>query len=100
MAFWEGMEDAEALVEGLLGVLADEVDEGALFAALRGEELDAVAGALGEEIGEDGAVGKVDGHEDGAGNVALIEVELLEQGGEEGCRTEGGTGFGEQRRAV
>ena len=36
-----GLEDAEALVVGLLGVLADEVDEGALFAALGGKDFDA-----------------------------------------------------------
>ncbi len=80
-----GLEDAEALVVGLLGVLADEVDEGALFAALRGEDLDAAVGAFGEQLGEDGAVGEVDGDQDGARDVVLVEVELLEQGREERC---------------
>lgn len=79
-----GLEDTEALVVGLLGVLADEVDEGAFFAALGGGDLDAVAGAFGEEIGEEGAVGEVDGEVDGLRDVGLVEVELLEQGGEEG----------------
>ena len=41
-----GDEDAEALVVGLLGVLADKVDETALVAALRGGELDAVLHAF------------------------------------------------------
>jgi hypothetical protein len=59
-----GLEDAEALVVGLLGVEADEVDEGALFAALRGEDLDAMAGAFRQQVGEHGAVGEVDGDED------------------------------------
>jgi hypothetical protein len=79
-----GDEDAEALVIGLAGVLADEIDEGALVAALGGGELDAAAGALGEDSGEEGAVGEVDGDVDGAGDVGLVEVELLEEGGEEG----------------
>ena len=47
--FHAGLQDAEALVVGLLGVLADEVDEGALFAALGGEDFDALAGAFGQE---------------------------------------------------
>ncbi len=89
-----GLQDAEALVVGLLRVLADEIDEGALFSALRGEDLDALAGALREEFGEDGAVGELDWDEDGAGDVALVEVELFEEGGEELCRAEGGSGFG------
>ncbi len=84
-----GLEDAEALVVGLLGVLADEVDERALFAALRGEDFDAAAGALGEQLGQDGAVGELDRDKDGARDVALVEVELFEQRGEEFCRIEG-----------
>ena len=79
-----GLEDAETLIVGLTGVLADEVDEGALVAALRGGDLDAVFGALGEELGKEGAVGEVDGDVDAAGDVGLVEVELLEEGGEEG----------------
>ena len=89
-----GLEDAEALVVGLLGVLADEVDQGALVAALGGGELDPVMGALGEEIGEEGAIGKVDGDVDAAGDVGLVEVELLEEGGEEGGGGEDGAGLG------
>ncbi len=85
-----GLEDAEALVVGLLGVLADEVDEGALFATLGCENFDAAVGALGEEFGEDDAVGELDGDEDRAGDVVLVEVELFEEGGEELCRVEGG----------
>ena len=84
-----GLEDAEALVVGLAGVLADKIDEGSLVAALGGGEFDAVAGALGEEVGEECAIGEVDGDKDGARDVGLVEVELFEQGGEEGRWTEG-----------
>ncbi len=90
-----GLEDAEALVVGLLGILADEVDEGALFAALRGGELDAVFGAKGELFGEEGAVWEVDGNVDGAGNVGLVEVELLQESGEEVGGGEALVEFGE-----
>ena len=77
--FDAGLKDAEALVEGLLGVEADEIDEGTFFAALRGEDFDAVTCALGEQFGEEGAVGEVDGDEDCAGDVVLVEVELFEE---------------------
>ena len=43
-----GSHDAETLVVGLAGVLADKIDKGTLVAALGGRDLDAVAGALGE----------------------------------------------------
>ena len=75
--FAGGLEDAEALGVGLLGVLAGEIDEGAFFAALGDGDFDAVADALGEEGGEGFAVGEVDGDEDGAGDVVLVDVELL-----------------------
>jgi hypothetical protein len=79
-----GLEDAEALVVGLLGVEADEIDERAFFTALGGEDFDAMGCAFGEEVCEEGAVGEVDGDEDGARDVVLVEVELFEEGGEEG----------------
>ena len=85
-----GLEDAETLVVGLAGVLTDEVDEGTLFAALGGEDFYALAGACGEDFGEEGAVGELDGNEDGAGDVVLVEVKLLEEGGEECGGAEGG----------
>ena len=80
---------AEALGVRLLGVLAGEVDERALFTALRNCDFDAVAGALGEECGEGFAIVEVDGHEDGARDVVLVNVELLEQGGEDASGVEG-----------
>ena len=59
-----GLQHAEALVVGLLGVLADEVDERALFAALRGGDFDLVAGALASAARPERAVGEVDRHVD------------------------------------
>jgi hypothetical protein len=79
-----GDEDAEALVVRLLGVLADKVDEGTLFAALRDGDVHAVTTLFRERIGEKLAVGEIDGDEDGAGDVTLIEVDLFEESGEEG----------------
>ena len=87
--FARGLEDAEALRVGLLGVLAGEVDEGTFFSALGDGDFDAVAGALGEQRGEGFAVVEVDGDEDGARNVVLVDVELLEEGGEDGAGVEG-----------
>ncbi len=84
-----GLQHAEALVVGLLCVEADEVDEGAFFAALGGEDLCASAGFFGQQIGKHGAIGEVDRHEDLAGDVVLVEIELFEQGGEEGGGGEG-----------
>ena len=84
-----GLQHAEALVVGLLRVEADEVDERALLAALRGKDLDAAAGAFGQQIREDGAVREVDRHEYGARHVVLVQVELLQQGREKGRGGEG-----------
>ena len=86
--FARGLEDAEALRVGLLGVLAGEVDEGAFFSALRDGDFDAMAGALAEEGGERFAVVEVDRDEDGARDVVLVDVELLEEGGEDGTGVE------------
>src|SRR5262249_57953938 len=83
-------EDAEALVVRLFGVLADEVDEGAFFTALRDGDFDAVATLFSEQVGEQSAVREVNRDEDGAGEIALIEIELLEEGGEEGRGRERG----------
>ena len=61
--FLTGLEDAEALVVALLGVLAGEVDERAFFSALRDGDFDLVAGAFGEQSCERRAIGEVDGDE-------------------------------------
>ena len=81
--FARGLEDAEALDVGLLGVLTGEVDERAFFSALRNRDFDAAADAFGEQGGEGIAIVEVDRDEDGARDVVLIDVELLEQGGED-----------------
>jgi hypothetical protein len=47
-----------------------------------------VAGALGEQRGEGFAVVEVDGDEDGARDVLLVDVELLEEGAEKTGRRE------------
>jgi hypothetical protein len=82
-SFARGLEDAEALDEGLFCILSGEVDEGALFSALGDCDFYAVADAFAEEGGEGFAVVEVDGDEDGAGDVLLIDVELFEEGGED-----------------
>jgi hypothetical protein len=51
-----------------------------------------MASALREQIGEQCAVGEVDWDEDGARNVILVEIKLLEQGREEGGGGEGVVG--------
>jgi hypothetical protein len=92
-SFAAGLEDAEALCVGLLGVLACEIDERAFFAALRNGDFDAVAGTLGEQGGQGFAVVEVHGDEDGAGDVVLVDVKLLEQGRENGTRVEWSIGW-------
>jgi hypothetical protein len=89
-----GLEDAESLGVGLLGVLAGEVDERTLFAALGGGDFDAMAGALGEERGEGFTIVEVDRDEDGTRDVVLVDVELFEEGGEELGGVEGRLGVG------
>lgn len=84
-----GLHDAETLVETLAGVLAYEIDEGAFFSAQRDGDFYFVTTAFGEQAGESGAVGEIDGHVDGARYILLVDVQLLEQGGEEGSGLEG-----------
>ena len=68
---------------GLPGVQAGEIDKGAFFSALRDSDFDAMAGALGEQGGKCFAVVEVCGDEDRAGDVLLVDVELLEEGGKD-----------------
>ena len=42
-----------------------------------------MAGALGEQRGEGLAIVEVDGHEDGARDVVLVDVELLQERGKD-----------------
>jgi hypothetical protein len=52
-----------------------------------------MAGAFGQQGGEGFAVVEVDGDEDGAGDVVLVDVELLEEGAEDGAGVEGWFGL-------
>jgi hypothetical protein len=72
LAAW--FEDTKALDVGLFSVLAGEVNQGSLFAALGDREVDAMAGAGSQEGRQGLAVGKVYGNEDGARDVMLIDV--------------------------
>ena len=88
--FARWLQDAEALDVGLFCVLSGEIDEGTLFSALRDGNFDAVVDAFAEKRGEGFAIVEVDGDEDGAGDVVLIDVELLKEGGEDLAGVEGG----------
>ena len=50
---------------------------------MRDGDLDAMAGALSEQGGQSFAVVEIRRNENGARNVALIDVELLEERGED-----------------
>ena len=78
-----GFEDAEAGFKAVFGVGFGEVEESFFFAALGGADFDAAAAFFGEEFGEGFAVFKVVGDVDDERDVALVEVDLLEEGGEE-----------------
>jgi hypothetical protein len=80
---------AETLSVRLLGILAGQVDEGTLFSALRDGDFDAMASALGEEGGQGFSIVEVDGDENRTRDVVLVDVELLEQGGEDTSGVEG-----------
>ncbi len=81
--FGSGLEDAEALFERVLGVVRNEIEEGALAAALRGEDFDFVAGAVGECFFEQGAVFEIDRDVDRFREIGGVEIKLLEQGWDE-----------------
>src|SRR5579859_890350 len=89
--FARRLENTEALDVGLLCVLSGQVDERALFSALGDGDFYAVVDAFGEKGGESFAVVEIDGDQDGAGDVLLVDVELLEEGGENGAGVEGGS---------
>src|SRR4029077_3931254 len=81
-----GLQHAEALIVGLLGVVAGEIDQGALVSALWDQDVYARGASapvlFGEKVFEFFAVLEVDGHVEIPRNVRLADVELLEQGGE------------------
>ena len=87
------LQDSEALVVRLLRVGADQVNQRALLPALRSSDLNLVPAALAQSVGQQLAVGKVDGHIDTARHIALIQIELFQQRREECCRREGSLSF-------
>ena len=80
---------SETLVVGLLGVVAGEINEFALFSALRNGDVDARGSSafagelLAERFFEFFAVFEVDGDVDVARDIRLRQIELLDEGGEE-----------------
>src|SRR5262249_31748852 len=76
------------LVKRLLGVLRGQVDERALFAALRRDDLNLASSLFAQQLFERGPVFEVDGRKDVAGDILLIDVDLLEQRGKEFPRME------------
>jgi hypothetical protein len=87
--FARWLKHAEALGVRLFGVLAGQVNQRPFLAALGNGEFDAVAGALGEQGGEGLAVAEAGGDEDAARDVALVDIELFEQGAEDCAGVEG-----------
>ena len=80
------MQHAEALVVTLLCILADQVDQRSLVAALRCKDLHPATALRAQQTSERGAVGELKGHIDGARHVGLVEVELLQKGRKEHAR--------------
>ena len=89
MALRIGLHHAEALVVGLLGVVAGEIDQRALVAALRNKNVHSCgAGALAgqllrEQVFQRLAIFEIDRHVDIPRNVGLADVELLQERREE-----------------
>jgi len=71
------------LYVGLLGILASEVNKRAFLSALWDSDFNAVVNAFTEKGGKGLAIIEVDGDKNRAGYVMLIDVKLLEEGGEE-----------------
>ena len=76
-----GFQDAEALLEGMLGVAFDQIEEGALAAALRREDFHFVPGALAEQVLEQLAILKIHGHMNHFRKIFGFQIKLLQQRG-------------------
>ena len=76
------LQHAEALIETLLGILPREVDQGTLLSAAGHAQLHFVLCALAQQGRERSAIGKIDRYVDRARHVLLVDIELLQQGGE------------------
>ena len=73
------LQHAEALRVGLVSVLGGEIDQGFFVAALRDRDFDLVTCALSEQRRERLAVVEIDGDENRARDVMLVDVELFEK---------------------
>src|SRR6266571_706467 len=69
------------LESGLLGVVADQINERALFTTLGNQDLDAALALFREQLFQHDAVFEIYGHVDVARHILLINVELLKQRG-------------------
>jgi len=75
------LQDTEALLEGMLGVVFDEIEESALAAPHWSVDFHFVARASGKSVFEQGAVFKIDGDVNHFGQVFRVEIQLFEKRG-------------------
>src|SRR5271166_4597162 len=93
--FGVGLEHAETLIVGLLGIRAGKVDEGTLIAALWDQDVNARGAGigssdlLGEQVFERRTIFEIDRHIEIARDIGLTDVELLEEGREKLSGMEG-----------
>ena len=80
------LQHAEALIKTLLGILACQVDQGALFPAPGHAQLHFVLGTLAQQRLQCFAIGKVYWDINRARHILLVDIKLLQQGGEEDGR--------------
>ena len=78
----------EALIVSLLGVLPDQIDQRALLSALRNVDLHPPLLALREQFFQRGAIFEIHRHINRVRHILLVEVDLLQQRGEELARLE------------
>src|SRR5260370_13937459 len=75
-----GLQDAEALLEGVLGIVFHEVQERALAAALWSKNFNFMFRAIGERLFQQGAVFEIDRDVNRFGQIFRFQVKLLQQG--------------------
>ena len=83
------LQNPETLIVTLLGVLARQIDEGALLPALRNGDLNAMFRVRRKQTGQGGAIGEVHRDVDVLRDIGLVNVELLQQRREESSRLKG-----------
>src|SRR6266576_504241 len=84
---------SKPLIVRLLRILAYQIDERTLFAALRCQNLNAPSRSLSQYLCEKCAIGKLHRHENRSRHVALVEIDLLQQRREEHRRAERSAGL-------